>query len=216
MTIAVLTPSHASFIARPKSPAGLPDVLERIAMIVRRYATDRVAIRGGAVEIDLSGRRLPGASDEERARRLAVLAGSWTGSRVSHQLREPSAPSADRNTNPQPCAVSIVVREGETAASTVARVERALQRLAVIAEAQGAPVDGFVLRLSRGAHEAVMPLSVAILEAESLHRWLPPAAMRGVSGIRLETRVRRVQSRPRQTPRNPVDDAATQVLSRVS
>jgi hypothetical protein len=225
MSIAVLTPSLSSQLPATSRSFGLDspaDVLQRIATIVRRYATDRVAVRGDAVEVELEGDGSPAPGLDEQARRLAVLARSWTGRAVRHEVRERAevAP-APRTAEPatrghQLPSVSVAVRQGEDAVVTAERVARALRRLdAISGEGEGA-ATGFILRLRRDDRETAMPLSRSVLESQSLERWLPPASLQGVTAIRLETRVRRDAAAPRRSPRNPVRSVPAPVLSRVS
>lgn len=225
MSIAVLTPVLTSQFPATNRSFGLDsaaDVLQRIATIVRRYATDRVAIRGDAVEVELDARHSPASSLDEQARRLAVLARSWTGRSVQHEVRERSA-EAPRPHSPVRApggnrlpTVAVAIREGEDAVVTAERVGRALRRLDTVSTGGETPPAGFILHLRRDDRETAMPLPRSVLDSESLERWLPPAALQGVSGIRLETRVRRDAAAPRRSPRNPVRSAPAPALSRVS
>lgn len=225
MSIAVLTPAISGQLPATSRSFGLDspaEVLHRIATIVRRYATDRVAIRGDAVEVELEAGHDLGSSLDEQARRLAVLARSWTGRAVRHEVRErsaevprPYAPVRAPGGNRLP-TVAVAIREGEDAVVTAERVGRALRRLDAVSNHGEAPPAGFILHLRRGDRETAMPLPRSVLESESLERWLPPAALQGVTGIRLETRVRRDAAVPRRSPRNPVRSAPAPALSRVS
>ena len=224
MSIAVLTPALSSQLPATSRSFGLDspaDVLQRIATIVRRYATDRVAIRGDAVEVELEDAPVPAAGLEEQARRLAVLARSWTGRVVRHEVRErreeaPKVriPMRSEVGNRRPSA-ALAIRDGEDAVVTAERVARALRRLDAISPGDGTAPSGFILRLRRDDRETAMPLPRSVLEAESLERWLPPASLQGVTAIRLETRVRR-DAGSRRSPRNPVRTAPVPALSRVS
>lgn len=225
MSIAVLTPVLSSQLPATSPSFGLDspaDVLHRMATIVRRYATDRVAIRGDAVEVELEAGHSPASSLDEQARRLAVLARSWIGRAVRHEVRErsaeaprPHAPLRTTGGNRLP-TVAVAIREGEDAMVTAERVGRGLRRLDALSTHGEASLAGFILHLRRDDRETAMPLPRSVLDSESLERWLPPAALQGVTGIRVETRVRQDAAAPRRSPRNPVRSAPAPALSRVS
>lgn len=221
MTVAVLIPGSTSSFSNDSRSAkeGFDrDILQRMATIVRRYATDRVAIRDGAVEVDLADSHQPPAAIAEQVRRIAVLTKAWVGP-VRHELRESAAPEQRAPGTPattRPAAVRLAAREHETPSATLNRVEKALRRLAAMNEAANVPIAGFVLQLERGDRSTAMPLPLSVLQAPSLERWLPPSALQGVTGLRLETRVRRESVRPVRSPRNPVRPVSAAPLSRVS
>lgn len=221
MAVAVLTPGSTALISSPfqqsKDSSG-GDILQRMATIVRRYATDRVAIRNGAVEVDLGDAPERPVDTAERARRLAVLAKAWVGP-VRHEVREAAQPQRTLDETalpPRPASVRLPMRDVESPADTLDRLAKALRRLAAMNEAANVTISGFVLRLERGERATAMPLPVSVVEAPSLERWLPPSALQGVTGIWLETRVRRESVRPVRSPRNPVRPVSSAPLSRVS
>ncbi len=171
----------------PVSPAAQPssEEAERLASILRKYATGSVAIEAGnTLRVDL--RRIPWACAEpERARRLGVLASTWTGRKVETRIEEaPSQPATG------PFTASLRRRPAEAATAFRGRIRRAAERLALLVETHGEPCRRWMVRLERDGASAVMPLPGALLEQGQgeFDRRLPVAALENVTAVRLEAR----------------------------
>ncbi|MDZ7729481.1 MAG: hypothetical protein U5Q44_15515 [Dehalococcoidia bacterium] len=179
--------------AGPGHCATLDETLHRIASIVRKYATTRVAVRGHAVDVTLD----PGVlhcDEPEAARRLATMTASWTGTRVEASpvatVPEPAAPEP---APAGPWTVRLAAR-GETPDDLRDRLARAATRLESMLAVHGNAPARWMLHLDRDGREAHMPLRPGAFEGgpAALARWLPDAALGGVTRVRLELRARRV------------------------
>lgn len=179
--------------AGPGVCASLSETLDRIASIVRKYATTRVAIREYAVDVTLD----PGVfhcDEPEAARRLAAMTASWTGTRVE-AAPVASVPQSDApDIAPDGHWTVRIAARGETPEALRDRLARAANRLEAMLAVHGNAPARWMLHLDRDGREAHMPLRPGSFEEGpvALARWLPDAALEGVTGVRLELRARRV------------------------
>lgn len=206
MPVAILTPSSNPISARTGAwtCSSFAETLDRIATIVRKYATDSVAIREDRVEASLRGDGPFACSLQEAARRLGVIASSWTGVRVEARLEEESPVGSSSGEPHRPGTVRVMIRAGESHDLRLERIARAAGRLQVLMATQGREPKDWVLRIGREAGTISMPLPNVVFEdATLLARRLPARALEGVNAIELEARVRQAPSRTGGT-RNPV------------
>lgn len=203
------TPNRSSACVTPLSTRDDREAIDRAASIIRRYATSSVAIAADAtLSVDLN--RVPWACDtQERSRRLGQLVENWTGRKVEVAVA-PGRPGA----TPGPFSVDLRPREGESPAVFRARIARAGERLAVMAEARGSAPDRWLLQLDRQGSLSTMPLPAHLFDdgAPALDRRLPDAALAGITAVRIDARARRRPAvhvpgthtrRPAAAPGNP-------------
>lgn len=177
------------------------EAVERVASIIRKYATDSVAVNAGnVVKVDLD--RVPWRCEPgERARRLGVLATAWSGRKVEVHIEAPrKQPPAV-----EPFAVELRRRRTDSAALLLRRIERAAARLLAMVEVHEGEVQRWMLHIDRDDALSVMPLPSRVFTegSQGLEGWLPEAALANVIGVRLEARVRPGKRTAEPGPRAP-------------
>jgi hypothetical protein len=205
MTTAVLTISSSS-LADPSSTgsavAGIAEAADRVVSIIRRYATNAVALAGdGTIRVDLD--RINWVCEPtERARRIAGLASSWTGHRVDVQITRPRDAAGAGG----PFSVNLARRASEVPAAFRDRLAEAATRLSALAEGFALQPNHWMLILQSDSSSVSMPLPGTTFDdgAFSIAHRLPDRAFEGVSSLRLEARVCRRVAAPREESHVPV------------